>query len=151
MNPSIETIGDRARAAREARGFTQQEVTKRGGPSKPTLFRIESDPNYSPEDYTLERLALALQVNLHWLKTGEGLRDAPAKTYITTGPHLGPPAADARTAEFTTAQKLAAEVLLNAIEGIPDEELVPLLRAFHQAQEEARRARELTRKAEEGK
>jgi hypothetical protein len=101
----------------------------------------------------IEAVAQILVVNSEWLLTGEGPMEAPPRTYITTGPGFGPatPTTDARTAEFTTAQKLAAEVLLNAIEGIPDEELVPLLRAFHQAQEEARRARELTRKAEEGK
>ena len=51
MNPPVETIGDRVKKAREVRGLTQQQVTERGGPSKATLFRIESDLRYSAEGY----------------------------------------------------------------------------------------------------
>ena len=48
------------------------EVIRRGGPSRPTIYRILNDPAYVPETYTLDRLAKILGVSLEWLALGEG-------------------------------------------------------------------------------
>jgi hypothetical protein len=48
------------------------DVIKGGGPSRPTLYRIQNDPTYMPETYSLERLARALGVSIEWLALGAG-------------------------------------------------------------------------------
>lgn len=63
--------------ARNLRGLTQDQVHKLGGPSKPTQYRIETDPSYEPEGYTLDRLANALQVKRAWLEKNEGPMEEP--------------------------------------------------------------------------
>ena len=53
-------------------GMTVAEVVRKGGPSRPTIFRIQNDPSYQPEAYTIERLAKALGVSLEWMEIGRG-------------------------------------------------------------------------------
>jgi len=68
----LNTIADRLAYALDAGRLTVADVIKRGGPSRPTLYRIQNDPTYQPEDYTVSRLAKALDVSVEWLATGEG-------------------------------------------------------------------------------
>lgn len=53
------------------RKLTMEAVVEMGGPSRPTLHRIEREEGYEPEGYSLERLAKVLQVRQTWLQTGE--------------------------------------------------------------------------------
>lgn len=68
----MNTIADRLEVALKETGHTVAEVIRRGGPSRPTIYRIQNDPTYVPESYTLERLSRALDVSLEWLALGEG-------------------------------------------------------------------------------
>lgn len=68
----MNTIADRLAYALDAGKLTIADVIKRGGPSRPTLYRIQNDLTYQPEDYTVSRLAKALDVSSEWLATGEG-------------------------------------------------------------------------------
>ena len=66
------SIGHRARQARKAAGLSQEEVSKKGGPARPTLSRLERDVGQVPERFTIESLARATGVRTAWLLTGEG-------------------------------------------------------------------------------
>lgn len=82
----MNTIADRLELALKITGLTVAEVLRRGGPSRPTIYRIQNDPTYAPEAYTLERLAKALGVSLEWLAFEAGpmlsVADAAGETLI---------------------------------------------------------------------
>jgi len=134
MKPSVETIGDRAKRVRDARRFTMSEITGRGGPSKATVFRIETDPSYAPERYTLERLAAALQVNPEWLISGEGemdpLAEAARALRVGSGAITGN-AATTQAPQASGAEAFVAELLTNlaADEELSDADVGKLTRA----------------------
>lgn len=48
------------------------EAIRRGAPSRPTIYRIQTDPTYVPEGYTIQRLADVLGVSFEWLANGQG-------------------------------------------------------------------------------
>lgn len=55
-------VGDRIRAAREKKGWSQNELARRSHVSAPTVSRIESGETPFPTQRTVERLARALSV-----------------------------------------------------------------------------------------
>src|ERR1700676_1725036 len=59
-------IGDRLRALREEKNFTQGEVEKRTGLLRTYVSRVENG-NAVPSVYTLEKLARALEVPIYQL------------------------------------------------------------------------------------
>ena len=67
----------------EAHRIRPVDVSRRGGPSRPTLHRIHTNPDYEPDEITLNRLADALGVSRIWLREGTGPMDSP--TYLATG------------------------------------------------------------------
>ncbi len=58
------TIGERVRALREKRGFTQEELAQRAGLHRVQIAQVEGDRYRSPRLETLRRLAKALKVSL---------------------------------------------------------------------------------------
>lgn len=68
------TVGDRIKEARSARGMTRPQLAERSGLKYPTLAGIEN--NAQAGSTQLPILASALGVNVHWLLTGKGPRDA---------------------------------------------------------------------------
>ncbi len=58
------TIGQRVRALREKRGFTQEELGKQAGLHRVQIAQVEGDRYRSPRLETLRRLAKALRVSL---------------------------------------------------------------------------------------
>lgn len=68
------TVGQRIREARKLRQMTRQDLIARTGMKYPTLAGIE---NGDQRDSTqLPQIADALSVNVLWLQTGRGTRDA---------------------------------------------------------------------------
>lgn len=74
----MQTLGDRVRAARDRKLWTQRELSEATGVTEATISRIENG-KYSRRPYreTLETLAQALGVTVPWLVFGE--RDEDAK------------------------------------------------------------------------
>lgn len=131
MKPSVETIGDRLKRAKDARRFTLSEITKRGGPSKATVFRIETDPSYAPERYTLERLAAALQVNPEWLIAGQGEMEPLAEAARTLNAAFTTHAPTLEVRKATPEEAFVADLLTNlaADEELSDADVGKLTRA----------------------
>ena len=95
----MNTIADRLALALEQTELTVADAIRRGGPSRPSIYRIQNDPSYSPEDYTLQRLAQSLDISFEWLKTGLGPM-CLGGVAETTIPYRGMPPLDlARLAE----------------------------------------------------
>lgn len=72
INTSYESIGKRVRIARGHRGVSQNEVASLGGPSRPTLSRIERGEKVESLESQIRRIALVLGVKARWLLFGEG-------------------------------------------------------------------------------
>lgn len=76
----METLGDRVRAEREARGWSQAELAKRvvragfKSMSQPGIRKIESGDTKVPD--CRNELAAALGVSLRWLQEGKGDKHA---------------------------------------------------------------------------
>ncbi|HHZ56505.1 XRE family transcriptional regulator [Xanthomonas vasicola] len=71
------TIGDRIREARKARGLSRPDLAKLSGIKYPTLAGIENNDQTGTTQ--LPELAEALGVNVRWLQSGMGPRDASEK------------------------------------------------------------------------
>ncbi|KRG39116.1 hypothetical protein ARC78_14960 [Stenotrophomonas pictorum JCM 9942] len=70
------TIGDRLRQLREGADMTQPQMADIVGTSKQYVGRLEKGHNQTPNGIFLEGWARYFGVNLRWLSTGEGPRDA---------------------------------------------------------------------------
>lgn len=68
------TLGERIRAERQARGMTLTELGRRAGVSPGMLSDLEQ--NRSKGSTRLHEIAKALQVNPHWLAAGSGHKSA---------------------------------------------------------------------------
>ena len=66
------TLGDRLRFARNARGLTQGDISRLGGPSRITISRIEQGVGLTGRTYlaTIEAIAASLRCTTTWLKDG---------------------------------------------------------------------------------
>lgn len=73
MNTATETIGDRLRAKRRERDWSQAELARRSGVSQGTIGNIESGTRSSPRK--LLAIAEALSVDPYWLETGRTARE----------------------------------------------------------------------------
>jgi len=79
------TVGERIRAAREARGLTQQQAAEAIGVSSGTISRYERD-EFTPRGERLTSLARLVRRSPEWIISGEaaarndpsGVREAPA-------------------------------------------------------------------------
>ncbi|WP_298580530.1 XRE family transcriptional regulator [uncultured Luteimonas sp.] len=68
------TVGQRIREARALRGLSRTDLVKLSGVKYPTLAGIENDDQGTST--FLPDIARALAINLDWLRTGKGPRDA---------------------------------------------------------------------------
>ncbi|TWV80439.1 helix-turn-helix transcriptional regulator [Moraxella sp. VT-16-12] len=69
----MNTLAQRLKYARELANLSQQEVAKRAGISQPTYFKIENGSTLKPRN--ILEISHALNVDAHWLATGEGEMD----------------------------------------------------------------------------
>ena len=68
------SFGNRLEGARQARGYEESAAFARAcGVSKQYLYNLEKDLVTKPDPAQLMKIALALNVTLDWLWTGEGL------------------------------------------------------------------------------
>lgn len=71
---SYMSLGKRIEGARLARGYEESAAFARAcGISKQTMHNLENDLVHKPDPATLYKIAIALNVTLDWLWTGEGL------------------------------------------------------------------------------
>ena len=66
-----QTLGDRLRAARSARGLTKTSLARQAGLSHSHIVRLEKNAARASR-FVLEELARVLDVRRAWLETGEG-------------------------------------------------------------------------------
>lgn len=67
----METIGQRVRAMRERRLWSQRDLSERAGVPQATISRVESDQNETrPQNRTIISLAQALDVDPAWIMFG---------------------------------------------------------------------------------
>lgn len=76
MNES-ETVGSRAKRAREAAGITQEEAATRSGIHVQTISRIERDQAREPAADTIARLARAYGISSEELLVGSSAEPEP--------------------------------------------------------------------------
>ncbi|MBK4215340.1 helix-turn-helix transcriptional regulator [Paracoccus caeni] len=69
--PDEATLGDRLTAAREAAGYTVEQMAERLGLGVDTIEGWEVD-QAAPSDEGLGRIAILLSVSADWLQRGEG-------------------------------------------------------------------------------
>lgn len=67
-----ESLSDRVRRLRTARGFSQEELARRVGVSKTQVYLVESGQTKAPRPARLQRYARALGVTLEYLRDGRG-------------------------------------------------------------------------------
>lgn len=68
----MDSIGQRLREVRESRFMTQEELAEASGVKVVTISRIENDRYQArPRLTTIRKLAEALEVDPHWIMTGE--------------------------------------------------------------------------------
>lgn len=68
------SLGKRIEGSRLARGYEESASFARAcGISKQTMHNLEKDLVKKPDPATLHRIAIALNVTLDWLWTGEGV------------------------------------------------------------------------------
>lgn len=81
--PSMETIAERLKHARDAKGWSQEQLAKAAGVSQGTIGNIESGLRKSPRE--LLALAACLEVPPEWLKWGTG---KPTAGNTSPGPDM---------------------------------------------------------------
>lgn len=69
------TINERVRMLRKEKGLTQSELGEKIGLKKSAISKLESDGN-SVTDQNIRLIRDTFHVREHWLRTGEGERDA---------------------------------------------------------------------------
>lgn len=73
------TIGSRIYNTRKARKLTQEELAKKIGKTQSSIAYLESDGPNVGSSSRLAAIARALNVNAHWLETGQG---SPEPDYV---------------------------------------------------------------------
>lgn len=73
-NLLMTTIGDRVKAERKGKKWARKRLAQLTGLSETAISDLEL--GYSKRSLSLHKLADALQVNVHWLETGKGPRQA---------------------------------------------------------------------------
>ncbi|OOF60834.1 repressor [Rodentibacter pneumotropicus] len=71
------TLADRLATLMAEKGLSQAELARMIGIKQPSVFKILSGQTLNPKN--IVEIATALGVNVHWLKTGEGEREANDK------------------------------------------------------------------------
>lgn len=87
--PRSAGVAERARAARELRGFSQREVDRRTEDAAGTIRAVESGT--MPTLKTIEKIARALAVSPAWLAFGIGPRELPRRGTRAAGREAGIP------------------------------------------------------------
>ncbi|HEU4410181.1 MAG TPA: helix-turn-helix transcriptional regulator, partial [Polyangiaceae bacterium] len=94
MTTPGQTVGQRVRLARTARGRGVNELDRLIGSKQGYVSRLESSDR-EPRADTLRKLAQALGVSLEWLATGEGTMAGGGATAPVPAPTLAAAAASA--------------------------------------------------------
>lgn len=68
---ALESIGERVARLREARGWSQTELSRQSGVLQSDISRLEAGKTKRASALTVERLARALGMTTDWLLTGE--------------------------------------------------------------------------------
>lgn len=76
------SIASRIRTARHNRGLSQAELGAKIGVKQSNVGRWEQG-EHTPRSSTLRRIAEALEINLHWLVTGEGEMEPTEQERLT--------------------------------------------------------------------
>lgn len=140
----MNTIAERVTLIIDSQGIKRNAIPKRGGPSRPTLYRIENEPDYQPEESTLDRLADAIGVARDWLKTGEGpMYVSPLEAYARSPisgadgaaeAHEGYTAQDGRASiDVALLQRAIQEALQAAPGELPERLAQAISDAYHTA------------------
>ena len=87
---NMQTIADRLRFSRSAKGWTQAQLAVAASVSTGTIGNIESGARQSKG--SLPQIAEALGVSHKWLATGEGRMELSAESAATPYPILHAPA-----------------------------------------------------------
>lgn len=75
---NLSQLADRIRLALEANRLRPIDVPRRGGPSRPTIYRLLKEEDPKVDGLTLDRLADAIGVSRIWLKEGTGPMNSSA-------------------------------------------------------------------------
>lgn len=67
----MNTISERLRAARKAKGLSLREVSKAAGYSEPMLSKVETG-KAAPSERFLRAICYVMKVSPLWLRTGDG-------------------------------------------------------------------------------
>ncbi|MEN8821967.1 MAG: XRE family transcriptional regulator [Abyssibacter sp.] len=84
------TIGDRVRAERKQKGWSQEALASRAGVSQGTIGNLESHSRGGAYD-TIKAVSHALGVNDTWLRSGDGPKYAAGTqeaSNVSEGPHM---------------------------------------------------------------
>lgn len=74
------TLAERLATLMAEKGLSQAELARIIGVKQPSIFKILSGQTLNPKN--ILEIATALEVNPHWLKTGEGEPDAEFIAYV---------------------------------------------------------------------
>ncbi len=103
-------LGDRIRAFRQRRGWSQNELASRAGVKQPTLQRIEASKRQDPGFSIVARLSRALGISL------DLLADPPTGESFDAGAERGHPAASTNELE-ARIQRLEALLTSSGLAG----------------------------------
>lgn len=88
---SLDSIAERARLARKEARLSQTAVHEAGGPSRPTLYRIENALPIESLESQLQRLAMVTGHRWEWIYTGDGEKHLPMAAEAPALYHADPP------------------------------------------------------------
>jgi transcriptional regulator with XRE-family HTH domain len=107
----VESRGERVRKAREARGWTQEDLARESGVSVKTIRRIELAWRGKPQTFTIDALARTLGIASDVLLTGEDVgRPAPPPPAPTKP--VGDDASQVKRRSMFVAAAVTAAVLM---------------------------------------
>ena len=119
-----ETMGQRIRSAREAKGWTQDDLAAAMKTSRSLVSDWERDAT-DPRGSTRIKLSDALDVSPEWIRTGVGPRTIPGfLEAVRELPVLHEPAGDEPDPRMTLPKALAVSEFASRILEVPEDKLL---------------------------